>query len=557
MPESGAPPAASPTPRKDVGERFWDILGFSDDAAELPNPEWRRRLHRFCENWIFALIIAFGIRHFGAELFRIPSASMEPMLLGDPGLGKGDFVLVDKLTARFRPVQRWDVAVFQYPVPEVESGKGGRARPAISTNGDRLDDPLTRPLLGGNFVKRAVILPGDEFYILGGDVFLHENGAWHIARKPPALQEHLWQTIWRAGDQPSYRPWTAEGGSTVELTSDRIQLKLSGGPVRFTQPLRNLYLKDGSVAIRRLGSSDGYTVVHDVGMTRPAFAWAGGVDGSIWDLDRWDLKRLTSADMDDANRGTQINALMREWTGDVRFGGRVEALEGEVAFVFENRALGAAEALRSLELTLSPTGWKLTGADAEATGQASLVGKQIDVAHIDGQVVVRIDGLEVARRDVLWLNPNEARPSLRFQGTGTLVLSRAQIQRDLHYTAKGFLVLAPDAADPDAAAENIRSGKGDSEDHDNQFAGSVRLPRSVRSQLLGKSPDDLTRSEATRAYGTGPDNPAHAPQGGYLMLGDNSPLSLDGREWGFVPAENLRGSGWLVVFPPQRWKVIR
>jgi hypothetical protein len=41
------------------------------------------------------------------------------------------------------------------------------------------------------------------------------------------------------------------------------------------------------------------------------------------------------------------------------------------------------------------------------------------------------------------------------------------------------------------------------------------------------------------------------------MLGDNSPLSLDGREWGFVPAENLRGRGWLVVFPPQRWKVIR
>jgi signal peptidase I len=64
----------------------------------------RRRLHRFCENWIFALIIAFGIRHFGVELFRIPSASMEPMLLGDPGLGKGDFVVVDKLTSRFRAV---------------------------------------------------------------------------------------------------------------------------------------------------------------------------------------------------------------------------------------------------------------------------------------------------------------------------------------------------------------------------------------------------------------------------------------------------------------------
>ncbi|MEB3259042.1 MAG: S26 family signal peptidase [Cyanobacteriota bacterium] len=62
---------------------------------------------------------------------------------------------------------------------------------------------------------------------------------------------------------------------------------------------------------------------------------------------------------------------------------------------------------------------------------------------------------------------------------------------------------------------------------------------------------------AAAAYGSSPDNPARAPAGGYLMLGDNSPLSLDGREWGFVPEENLRGRGWLVVFPPQRWKVIR
>jgi len=75
MPTHKRSSSTAPTPPpKDAGERLWDILGASDDRAELPHGEWMRRLHRFCENWIFALIIAFGIRHFGVGLFRIPAA---------------------------------------------------------------------------------------------------------------------------------------------------------------------------------------------------------------------------------------------------------------------------------------------------------------------------------------------------------------------------------------------------------------------------------------------------------------------------------------------------
>ena len=45
---------------------------------------------------------------------------------------------------------------------------------------------------------------------------------------------------------------------------------------------------------------------------------------------------------------------------------------------------------------------------------------------------------------------------------------------------------------------------------------------------------------------------AHA----YLMLGDNSPLSWDGRNWGWVPETNLRGRVLAVVLPPSRWHVV-
>lgn len=561
MPDSGAPPAPVPAqPKPDAAERFWDILGAADDASELPAVEWRRRLHRFCENWIFALIIAFGIRHFGVELFRIPSASMEPMLLGDPGLGKGDFVVVDKLTARFRQVQRWDVAVFQYPVPEVESGKGGRARPAISADGTRLDDPLTRPLLGGNFVKRVVVLPGEDFYIQGGDVFLRSGTGWTVARKPPGLQEHLWQPIYRAGAQPGYRPWVAEGGAAVELLGDRLELKPAGGVVRFDQPLRNVYIKDGSVAVRRMGSAEAFVRIDDIGMTHPRFAWSDGAEGTIWQLDRWEIKRLTSADNDDPGRGTLVNQLMQDWTGDLRVGGKIERLDGELVLTLAAQAPGTPVAERSLALTLRADGWSLAGsglaAGVTAGGPAALIGHRIDVAQIDGQVVVRLDGQELHRGELAWADPNRHRPALTFGGTGSVALVGLTVERDLHYTARGFLVEAPNAGNPDAVLDQV-SKATDAEDRDNSFAGQVRLPRSVRAQLLGKSPDDLTRLEAMKSYGTGPEHPARAPEGGYLMLGDNSPHSLDGREWGFVPAENLRGRGWLVVFPPQRWKVIR
>ena len=543
----------------DAGERFWDILGASDDAAELPAVEWRRRLHRFCENWIFALIIAFGIRHFGVELFRIPSASMEPMLLGDPGFGKGDFVIVDKLTARFRSVQRWDVAVFQYPVPEIESPSGGRARPAISAEGERLDDPLLRPLLGGNFVKRVVVLPGEEFYVQGGDVFLRQDGTWTVAHKPAGLQEHLWQTVYQAGAQPGYRPWAADPGASVDLTGDRMEAKPGGAAIRFTQPLRNLYLKDGAVAVRRAASGAAYVRVDGVGMTRPRFAWDGG-EGSIWDLDRWELKRLTSADMDDPSRGTEINRLMQEWTGDLRVGGRVERLDGPLTLELVAQNPGSA-VHRRIMLTVQSDGWRLAGegvaAGLAAQGAQSPVGAAVDLALVDGEVVVRIAGLEVHRSAVAWCDPNLHRPAIVLSGSGSGVIASLRVERDLHYTRKGLLEAAPQAADPDTVLGKLSEQVPAGEARDNQYASLVRLPREVRAQLLRKPADDLTRAEASAAYGSSPELPARAPASGYLMLGDNSPLSLDGREWGFVPAENLRGRGWLVVFPPQRWKVIR
>jgi signal peptidase I len=528
------------------------------DAAAIESglPEWRRSLNRFCENWIFAFVVAFAIRHFCLELFRIPSASMEPMLYGDPGLFKGDFVVVDKLTQRFDPIQRWDVAVFQYPVPEVESSRGERARPAVTADGDRIDNPLFRPLLGGNFVKRAVVLPGEEFYFQGGDLFLRDGGqGWTVARKPAALQEVLWLPVYRAGAQPGYRPWAglpADGQPGDGIAADLAE----GAALTFTQPLSNLYLKPGPVAVQPRESVDAWVRVDDVAMTRPQFAY-GERSGSLWDLEAWQLKRLTSADEDDPTRkGRLLNELMTEWTGDLRVSFRVGQITGSPRLRLSNRAPGAAADSRAIDLVLAAGGWKVSAPGVAADGSQALAGKMVAFAQVDGQVVLTIDGSEVLRREIAWTDPNRERPGISWIGPGRVEVSALAIDRDLHWCSKGFLLENQLPIDLDGYVAKQRDQRTDAESLD-AAASTLRLARTVRAELLGKAEGDLTRVEALRAYGSGPDNPARAPADGYLMLGDNSPLSLDGREWGFVPALNMRGRALLVIFPPTRWRVIR
>src|SRR5580704_8302092 len=124
-----APPAPAPAPAPPAPPTYESRL-----------PPWQQWLNITCENWIFAFIVAMAIRHFALEAFRIPTASMEPMLYGDPAFLKGDNVLVDKLLFRFTGPKRWDVTVFQFPQPEIEGE--GDAYPALDFAGNRVDMKL-------------------------------------------------------------------------------------------------------------------------------------------------------------------------------------------------------------------------------------------------------------------------------------------------------------------------------------------------------------------------------------------------------------------------------
>ena len=537
-------------------------------------PSWQQGINRFCENWIFAFIVAMAIRHCALEAFRIPSASMEPMLYGDPAFMKGDYVVVDKLFCRFTGVKRWDVTVFQFPLPEVEAA-GNDARPAIDANDERLDRFMVRPLMYRNFVKRAVILPGDNFFIRCGNIYLKQNGAWVAARKPDAIQEALWMDIYHHGAQENYLPWTATGKSAVKAQGADLEFSLvdgvdgvdgadgadgADGKVSFSQPLRNLYLKPGQVKVRPFRPGDEDPLSPEFGepselveaaMLKPVFHHrATGREGNIWDLENWTVNRMNSADLDNNSYGTRLNDKMNEWVDDLRLLGTVTAMTGEVVITI---AQGKVHAYR-LVLTLG--GWRCEG-DGKPLGQGSETPLgAMGFAHIDDQVVVTMGGKEVLRREVPALEDPQ-RLSLELSGSGKLALREARLQRDLHYSSSGFLRDAKLlTAELDRQVTRLRDSMSNPIVVD-QKTQALRLLTQVRAHLLGKSEDQMTTRERSAPVGTCPDNAITAPAGAYLLLGDNSPHSWDGREWGWVPVENVRGRALAVVMPPGRMRLVR
>ncbi len=134
------------------------------EAADESVGPW---LKENVEAIVIAFIMALVIRCFCIEVFKIPSSSMEPTLMGDARDGSrgGDRIMVTKYYYTVSDVERFDVVVFKFP--------------------------LNQPK---NFIKRVVGLPGEEIKIIDGDIYARPKGeaAFRIARKTLRVQDSLW-----------------------------------------------------------------------------------------------------------------------------------------------------------------------------------------------------------------------------------------------------------------------------------------------------------------------------------------------------------------------------
>jgi signal peptidase I len=115
----------------------------------------------YAEAILIAVAVAFVLRAFVVQAFKIPSGSMKPTLL------VGDFILVEKVSYWFRAPARGDVVVFKYPHQDNELTPGKQARELFELVVRRRRVPRR------DYVKRIVGLPGDVIQGKGGAVVVN------------------------------------------------------------------------------------------------------------------------------------------------------------------------------------------------------------------------------------------------------------------------------------------------------------------------------------------------------------------------------------------------
>jgi len=146
---------------------------------------------------LIAIVIAFLLRSFVVQVFYIPSSSMEPTLMVN------DRIAVEKVTYRFRSVERGDVVVFESEETLLEDPAPFLVR-AVRGFGQVLG---VVPTSARDYVKRVVAIGGDELQIVDGTVFL--NGT--------ALDEPY--VLYRDGD--AFGPITVPDGKLFFLGDNR------------------------------------------------------------------------------------------------------------------------------------------------------------------------------------------------------------------------------------------------------------------------------------------------------------------------------------------------
>ena len=140
-----------------------------------------------------AVAMALFLKYFVVEAYKIPTGSMQPTLIGDEDADVKDRILVDKLSYAWRDPERWEVAVFRYPLDRSKS-----------------------------FVKRIAGVGPEELRIQHGDLWRREDGAWRIVRRPPSVMRAHWkrldslapeQSRWIEQNLPRSSRWNAHGRS--------------------------------------------------------------------------------------------------------------------------------------------------------------------------------------------------------------------------------------------------------------------------------------------------------------------------------------------------------
>lgn len=521
---------------------------------------------------VIAFALAFVFRGFVLEAFVIPTGSMAPTLLGQhhrltgprsgytwtigPWQGgeqvrvpdpmtrepvtapardvprlSGDRIFVLKYLPPVYPPKRWDVSVFKYP-----------------------PDPRQ------NYIKRLVGLPGEQVALLDGDVFVRtpsdatrRTGAepptapdtwnqqgWRIARKPERVQRAVWQPVFDSRFAPLapvidgrrwfVRPWLLESDGGARDPGP------GGG---WTVEDESVYRYEGEGPARLRWDSTRRPITDET-----AYNWTGANNNPDF-FPVSDIATLIEVQPDD--EGLVAEAAL--WTRRHAFRARI----GEGRALIEMRPQDESE-WRALAEGDLPAGALRPGAITP-----------IEFWHVDQRLTLWVSGEKVAEGDYDWspvgrslhtlgldLTDERTLDAIDYRGA----LAAGRVQPSLENNPFVDLRRYP-------VAELAWAFDG----------GSFSVMRTVVERDMFFRPgfyqldNDTGRTHTRAGQPTLASHPVQTPAFGadqFLLLGDNSGASADGRVWespspwvvdqvdstmGVVHRDLLIGRAFIVYFP--------
>ncbi|MGE3806665.1 MAG: S26 family signal peptidase [Gemmataceae bacterium] len=532
---------------------------------DKPPTESKDSLREVVETVVFVVVLVLLLKSFVAEAFVIPTGSMATTLYGyqknvecpkchyvfplncsdevEKGLGPitdgtcpncryhiefdrstflpttGDRVLVDKsLYDLFFPPNRFDVVVFKFP-----------------------KEPQTRAHVQMNYIKRLVGLPGETVAIYGGDLYVSDDFQHPSPAKNLDVREQM-----QMDDRDSMVVFQHQIIDQTPITEERLK----GKKYRILRKP-----PDKILSMRRIVYDSDFPAEDMAGRLR----WLPEPE-SDWKLDNKNLPRVFKHSgpelswlryrniLRDSDAPRLITDFMgynsargeqgHNWVPDLVLECDVEVAQDEGSVVLELRKgpdiFQARFNLADGKCTLV----RIAAGKEEELGVADSGVKtgsyRLRLANVDERLVVWVNRNLIFGDGVVYDPPrrrgpfadNDLRPaSIGVKGNATV--EHIKLHRDTYYTT----------------ARGGTPGNSDAEPR-----GDITWKENSRAWSDPNTWDPLRDLTPKTLYV----QPEH-----FLCLGDNSPESSDGRDWGLVPRRLLLGRALLVYWPYDRAGAIR